>query len=111
MIESDKERHEFLRQFEVANLLCPAGAQVVYEAQKFLTGQMHFLELAVQNYCEAEKATKEIKVASILPMEQRHRDEKLAISTRLGYPDLDPWCAADKVMDELNALKSIKPNA
>ena len=110
MTEFDNERHEFLRQFEVANLLCPAGSQLFYEAQKLLAGQPHFLELAVQNYREAEKAVKEIKAASILPIEQRHRDEKRDISTRLGYPDLEPWCAADIVMTELRELKAIKQN-
>lgn len=104
---NDEERHEFLRQFEVANLLCPAGAQVCYEAEKLLRGEPNFLDLAVKNYHAAKKASEKIKAAHILPIEQRHQDEKLDTATRLGYPTLDPWVAADKVMAELVELRKL----
>jgi hypothetical protein len=105
---NDEERHEFLRQFEVANLMCPAGADVFYEAEKMLAGKPNCLTQAVQNYHLACAEVVKVKAAMILPMEQRHRDDLRAISERLGYPDLEPWCAADKVMSELRALKSNK---
>ncbi len=101
LARSESDRSELMRQFEFCNILLPAAEQVVLAVKK-----NHLLQHSLEQYEIALKQSAEVKAASVLPSERRHQDEKRDIASRLGYPLLEPWCAADKVVAERDELRA-----
>jgi len=95
-----------MKNFEFYNQVIPHAIWVVQDAEKMLHGEPHWLEQSVKNFQSAIKQAAEDSDKNELRCEVRWKEEKEDISKRLGHPGLEPWCAADIVIQERNALAS-----
>jgi hypothetical protein len=105
LTEAKADLRQHMKSFEFCNQVIPHAHWVVQDAEKMLRGEPNFLAQSIQNYQNALKEASKDSDKSELRCEARWKDEKSDIAKRLGYPGLEPWCAADKVMEELNLLR------
>lgn len=108
LAEAKADIRQLMRNFEFCNMVLPHAIWVVQDAEKMIRGEPNFLAQSIENYQHALKAASEDSDKSELRCEVRWKDEKRDISSRLGYPDLEPWCAADKVLEKLNSLRRMR---
>jgi hypothetical protein len=105
LAEEKADIRQHMKNFEFCNQVIPHAHWVVQDAEKMLRGEPNFLAQSIENYHSALKSASEDSDKSELRCEARWKDEKQDIASRLGYPGLEPWCAADKVLEELNLLR------
>jgi len=105
LAEAKSDIRQLMKSFEFCNQVIPHAHWVVYDAEKYLRGEYNDLENSIRGYHNAIKQASIDSDKNELRCEARWKDEKADISNRLGYPGLEPWCAADMVIKELNLLK------
>lgn len=106
LAEAKADLRQHMKNFEFCNQVIPHAIWVVQDAEKHLRGEPNHLSNSIQNFQNALKNASEDSDKSELRCEARWKDEKADIAKRLGYPGLEPWAAADKVMAELNLIRS-----
>lgn len=95
-----EDRNELMKQFEYCSLVLPAALQVAHAAVKFVS-QDKILELDLQNLSNARIEADKLKAANVILADSYHKEVKQDISKRLGHPSLEPWAAADLVVNQL----------
>lgn len=105
--ECRKERDDLLKTWDWANHKIPAADRIAASFEAALTKFPElfnvFDNLALKDYREA--FLKDFQLKAKPDFQVRHDDEKLDTSTRLGHPELEPWCAADEVVAERDQLR------
>jgi len=106
LAEAKADLRQHMKSFEFCNQVIPHAHWVVQDAEKMLRGEPNFLAQSIQNYQNALKEAAKDSDKTELRCEARWKDEKADIAKRLGYPGLEPWAAADKVMEDMRRIQS-----
>ena len=106
LAEAKVDIRQFMRNFEFCNMVLPHALWLAADVDKMLRGEPNFVKQSLESYHNAVKSASEDADKNELRCEERWKDEKRDIAKRLGYPRLEPWCAADKVIEELKSLRA-----
>ena len=106
LAEAKADIRQFMRNFEFCNMVLPHALWLAADVDKMLRGETNFVKQSLENYHNAVKEASKDADKTELRCEVRWKDEKRDIAKRLGYPGLEPWCAADKVVEELSELRN-----
>lgn len=104
--EARKDLRQHMRNFEFCNMVLPHALWLAADVDKMLREEPNFVKQSLENYNNAIREASKDADKNELRCEERWKDEKRDIAKRLGYPDLEPWSAADKVIEELKSLRA-----